>query len=124
RAAGEPAAAHAANPSCDDTPAIRGFLQQPRLAFRQPERSVRYRDGQREGAAGEVLTISAVTGVRRRRRLADLIAQRAAEAAAGQGQLHRSVPSRWNVSFLNIAPSAPVSTHTRRTSCRPHPNPN
>src|SRR5437588_1421655 len=90
RAADDPAAAFRAQPSCDRAAAVRDLLRQPRLTLRQPERAVGYRDRERERAARQVLTVGAVTRVDRQRRLADFIAQRAAQAAAGQGKLHRA----------------------------------
>src|SRR4051794_19543735 len=85
RTAGEPATAFGTNPSCHNTTAICGFLQEPRLAFHQTKRTVRYRYREREGAAGQALTIGAVAGIGHQRHFADLIPQRAAQAAAVRG---------------------------------------
>src|SRR3954469_7063744 len=83
RTAGKPATAFGTNPSCHNMTAICGFLQEPRLSFHQTKRTVRYRYREREGAAGQALTIGAVAGIGHQRDLADLIPQRAAQAAAG-----------------------------------------
>ena len=45
-----------------------------------------------EGAAGKVLTVSAVTCENHKRRLSDLVAKPAALAAAGLRKSHRTLP--------------------------------
>src|SRR5437762_7334297 len=89
RHSADPGAAVWANQRDVRPPAIGDTLQRARLDPAEPERPFRDHDAQREGAARQALAIGAVARIDQLRLFGDLIADRAALAAAGLRELHR-----------------------------------
>src|SRR5436190_15970806 len=89
RHSADPGAAVWANQPDVRPPAIGDALQRARLHPAEPECPFLDHDAQREGAARQALAIGAVARIDQLRLFGDLIADRAALAAAGLRELHR-----------------------------------
>src|SRR5436190_19311034 len=94
RHSADPGAAVWANQPDVRPPAIGDALQRARLHPAEPECPFLDHDAQRERAARQALAIGAVARIDQLRLFGDLIADRAALAAAGLRELHRPFLSR------------------------------
>jgi len=93
RRTANPAAARRAHQTGIDPTTVCRSLERSRLNSAETKGSLGPNDPHREGAAGQALAIGAVAGVDQLRRLANLVAQLAALAAAGLRELHRFLSS-------------------------------